>query len=71
MTWIIVGLVLNLIATILLFLGSRETPWGIQTWKGESEQEKSFRKKTIWAARIGFFFLFLGFLFQLIGVISK
>jgi len=69
MTWIIAGLVLNLIATILLFLGSKETPWGIQTWKGESESEKAFRKKRSWGTRMGFFFLFVGFLLQLIGVI--
>jgi len=69
MTWVIVGLVLNLIATILLFLGSKETPWEVQTWKGESEPEKAFRKKRSWATRTGFFSLFFGFLLQLIGVI--
>jgi hypothetical protein len=69
MIWVIVGLVLNLIATVFLFLGSKETPWGMQTWKGESEPEKAFREKRSWATRMGFFFLFVGFSFQLIGVI--
>jgi hypothetical protein len=69
MAWIITGLALNLMATALLFFGSQETPWEIQTWKSESEPEKAFRKKKRWITTIGFIFLFVGFLLQLIGAI--
>jgi uncharacterized membrane protein len=67
---VVAGLILNLIATVLLFLGSKETPWGVQTWDGESEGEKSFRRRRKLMTWAGFILLFIGFLLQLIGVLG-
>ena len=66
-----VGLILTLIATIFLFLGSQHKSWGMQTWSGESEAEKAFTRKKQTQTNIGFLLLFLGFLAQLIGIIIQ
>jgi len=64
--FIFLGLILNLFAAISLYYGSRETPWDIQTWSGESDKEKSFKSNRKLITSIGFIILFLGFLLQLI-----
>lgn len=68
---VIIGLILTLIATVFLYLGSKETPWGIQTWGGESDKEVAFEQIRRRNTTIGFALLFLGFLCQLIGYIGK
>ena len=70
-TIIAIGLILTLIATIFLFLGSQHRPWGMQTWDGVSEKEKAFDRKKQIQTNIGFSLLFLGFLAQLIGVVIQ
>jgi uncharacterized membrane protein len=67
----ILGLILTLIATIFLFLGSQHKSWGMQTWSGESDAEKAFTRKKQAQTNIGFLLLFLGFLSQLIGIIMQ
>lgn len=67
----ILGLILTLIATIFLFLGSQHRPWGMQTWSGETEAEKTFTRKKQAQTNIGFLLLFFGFLAQLIGIIVQ
>ncbi len=68
---IVTGLILTLIATIFLFLGSQHRSWGMQTWSGESEAEKAFTIKKQTQTNIGFLLLSLGFLLQLIGTIVQ
>ena len=68
---IAIGLILTLVATIFLFLGSQHKPWEIQTIGGMSEKEKAFTIKKQTQTNIGFLLLFLGFLSQLIGVIIQ
>jgi len=67
----IAGSILTLIATVFLYLGSKQVPWEIQTFKGQSEKEKDFRKKRQFYLRIGFCLLFLGFLLQLVAVVGN
>jgi len=67
----ILGLILTLIATIFLFLGSQHKSWVMQTWSGESDAEKAFTIKKQAQTNIGFLLLFLGFLSQLIGIIMQ
>jgi hypothetical protein len=47
--------------------GSKQTPWAIQSWGGESEAEKMFRKRRFLLSTIGFALLGLGFLPQLVS----
>ena len=68
---VIIGLMFTLIATVFLYLGSRETPWGIRTWKEKSDKEAAFKQTQQRNTTIGFTLLFLGFLCQLIGSIGK
>ena len=67
----ILGLILNLIATILLFLGSKAVPWDMQTLRGESEEEIEFIRNRDYRAKIGFFLLFIGFFLQLLDAVLK
>jgi hypothetical protein len=67
---IVAGLILNLLAAIFLYDGSRGRPWEIQTWGGESEAELEFSRKRRRYSNIGFLLLFLGFLLQLIGTLT-
>jgi hypothetical protein len=64
---IIIGLVFSVIATIFLYLGSKGVPWENQTWNGKSNQEMAFKRKGYRCTIVGFAFLFIGFLCQLIG----
>ena len=66
---VIFGLILTLIATIFIYLGSRHSPWNMQTWDGSSDKENKFFKGREIERKIGFLLLFLGFSLQLIGVI--
>ena len=66
------GLILNLIATILLFfLGSKAVPWDMQTYSGESKEEIEFIRNREYIAKIGFFLLFIGFFLQLLDAVLK
>jgi len=64
---IIIGLILTMCATILLYLGSRDLPWELQTFEGASKLERSFYEARSREMMAGFILLFSGFLFQLIG----
>lgn len=65
----IVGLILNLVATIFLCLGSRHLPWDKQSIGGKTEEELKFFKEREKESRIGFALLFFGFLLQLVSII--
>lgn len=65
---LIMGLVFGLVAACLLFLGSREVPWEMQTWSGNTEKQVAYKKTREWMTRWGFACLFLSFSLQLIGV---
>jgi hypothetical protein len=64
---IVAGLIMNLLAAIFLYDGSKVIPWEIRTWKGESEAELDFSCKRRRNSNIGFLLLFFGFFLQLIG----
>jgi hypothetical protein len=63
----IVGLVLAAISAYFLWRGSEESPWPIQSWAGQSEAEKMFRKRRSHFSTIGFAMLGMGFLLQLVS----
>ncbi|OGZ23846.1 MAG: hypothetical protein A3A08_01665 [Candidatus Nealsonbacteria bacterium RIFCSPLOWO2_01_FULL_41_9] len=63
-----IGLFLSLIATILLYFGSQETPWSIQTWDGNGSKEIAFRYFREINANYSFLLMSIGFLLQLIGL---
>lgn len=69
--FIIVGLILTLVATVFLFLGSKHPPWNMQSIGGKTDKELTFFKQRKNYTSIGFVLLFLGFLLQLIGVIIQ
>jgi len=58
----------GILSAIFLYLGSQETPWGIQTWKGESAAEQAFRRRRRLCAVTGFVLLGAAFAFQLIAL---
>lgn len=66
--FIAAGLLLNLLATGFLFLGSRHLPWDMQSIGGKTDKEKAFYDLCKKQTKIGFILLFLGFFFQLLGV---
>ena len=66
-----VGLVMNLVATVFIYLGSKHLPWGMQSFKGETPQEKAFFALSARQTNIGLLLLFLGFLFQLFALILQ
>jgi hypothetical protein len=68
---VIAGLILTLIATVFLFIGSKHIPWKMQTIGGTSDKEKTFYKSRQTYTAIGFGLLFFGFLLQLLAVIGK
>ncbi|MDD5495941.1 MAG: hypothetical protein PHP46_02425 [Candidatus Omnitrophica bacterium] len=70
-TFAIVGLILTLIATVFLFVGSKHISWKMQTIGGQSEKEKDFYKSRQTYSAIGFGLLFFGFLLQLFAVFGK
>lgn len=65
----ILGLILTLIATVFLYLGSRHLPWGVRTWNGKSKKENTFVEARHKDTKVGFILLFFGFLLQLISVL--
>jgi len=68
---VITGLVLSLLGTIFLYLGSRDLPWDMQTISGKSDLENKFYMARKIETRIGLVFLSIGFLIQLIGAIKS
>lgn len=68
---IIIGLILSLVATVFLFLGSRHLPWDMQSIGGGTDKEIAFYISRQREVAVGFVLLFFGFLLQLIGVIKQ
>lgn len=68
---VIIGLVLSLVATVFLFLGSRHLPWGMQSIDGKTDKEIAFYISRQREVVVGFALLFFGFFLQLIGVIRQ
>lgn len=56
------------VSAICLYFGSRETPWGIQSWGGETEREGVFQRRRRRAAIAGFALLALAFLLQTLAL---
>lgn len=67
-TFAIAGLILTLIATLFLFIGSKHISWKMQTIGGQSDKEKDFYRARQTYSAIGFGLLFFGFLLQLFAV---
>ncbi len=63
----IIGLLAATASAFLLWRGSEEIPWSIQTVKGESDTEKSFKRRRARFANAGFALLGSGFLLQLVS----
>lgn len=70
-TFAIAGLILTLIATLFLFVGSKHISWKMQTIGGQSDKEKDFYRSRQAYSAIGFGLLFFGFLLQLFAVIGE
>lgn len=66
--FMVVGLGLNIFASIFLFFGSKGIDWNKQTWDGKSKEEIKFNKRQKCSAKTGFILLFFGFLLQLISI---
>ena len=70
-TFAIAGLILTLIATLFLFVGSKHISWKMQTIGWQSDKEKDFYRSRQTYSAIGFGLLFFGFLLQLFAVIGE
>jgi len=51
---------LQVAGVILLYWAAIEMPWGVRTWKGESPEEKAFRRKQRGVGITGLVALFVG-----------
>lgn len=67
----IIGLSISLIGAILLFFGSQNVPWDMQTWGGVSPDEVRFKMNKFFETNLGFGFLGFGFLLQLSSYFCK
>ncbi len=67
--FVMIGLIINLLATIFLYLGSKHLPWDMQSIGGKTDKEKAFHEIRGRQIKTGLILLFLGFLFQLIGAV--
>jgi len=65
----VLGLLSGVTAAVFLYFGSQETPWGIQSWKGKTPEEDSFRRRRRCTAVTGFVLLGLAFVLQLIALL--
>lgn len=65
----ILGSAFGIVAAVLLYYGSLETPWEIRTWDGVSAQEKGLKRKRRRFGKSGFLFLGIGFMCQLIAAL--
>ena len=63
------GLVCAVTCAVCLFIGSRDLPLEIHSWKGDSEAEQSFKRRRRRFATVGFVLLALAFAFQTAGVL--
>lgn len=71
MNWLsIIGLGLNTVAAIALFLGSVDVEWGDRTWKGKSPKEQRYAWYRHIGRIVGFPSLILGFFLQFLGAIG-
>jgi hypothetical protein len=70
--WVqVIGLTALALSAIFLWLGSAEMPWAMQTWKGESEPERAFRRRRSRYARTGFLLLASGYVLQLLLLLTQ
>ena len=67
----ILGLGFSLVGAVLLFFGSQSVPWEIQTFGGVSPEEVAFKIKRFIDTNLGFGFLAVGFLLQIISHFYK
>lgn len=65
----IIGLSLDIIGAIMLVSSHPSVPWNIQTWKGESPEEKAHKRKMNRRSIVGLCLLVGGFVLQLIDII--
>lgn len=56
----LVCLLLQIPGVILLYLGSIEMPWSKRTWKGETKEEKTYRKKQLIMGITGLILVLIG-----------
>jgi len=57
----------GLLSSIYFFLGSKQKPWEIQSWSGNTENELKFYKKQNSNIKIAFILLAFSFLLELIS----
>jgi hypothetical protein len=60
---------LGVLSAVLLYLGSAETPWAIQSLGGETEPENAFRRNRRRQAAAGFVLLALAFVCQVVSAL--
>ena len=65
------GLALGVLSAVLLYLGSRETPAAIESFSGESGDEKAFRRRRQRWVASGFILLALAFACQFAALFSN
>ena len=65
----VIGLFFGVVAAVCMYYASIETPWGVQSWSGQTEAEQRFRRRRTWWARIGFILLGLAFVCQLVATL--
>jgi len=64
----VIGLCFGVVAAVCLYYASVETPWSMQSWSGQTEIERRFRRWRTWWARVGFVLRGLAFVCQLVAV---
>lgn len=67
----LVGLSLQIPGVVLLFFAAIQMPWPMQTWKGESKEEKAFRKKQLTTGITGLTLILIGYIFILIPYLRE
>lgn len=63
----VVGLLLSTLSAPLLWRGSLGVPWEMQTWKGQTAEETTYKQQTRTSAQFGLTLLGFGFALQLIA----
>lgn len=62
----LIGLCVQVPGVVLLYFAAIQMPWPMQTWKGESKEEKAFRKRQLTAGITGLALILIGYIFILI-----
>jgi hypothetical protein len=58
-------------SAIAFLKGNTTVPWSMQTWKGQTPAEQTFRTTAVWWNKVGIFTLLAAFLFSVASTIAS